>query len=96
MRACSSVVFLGGVMAFSMELHTKMVRPVNRRFDEHIPTTNIILYYEPGMDPIPVHKPRRLFPYTAVAYILSSDAARILLKLVDQYGCARSIHTAHG
>ena len=63
-------MFLGGVMAFTMDFYPQMKRPVNRRFDAHIPTTYIILYYEPGMDPIPVEKPRLIFPYTAVCATL--------------------------
>ena len=79
-------MFLGGVLAFADSLYSTMTTRFNRRFDTHIPTTKVILYYDPGMDPIHVSKPRRIFPYTAVAYILSSEAARILVSLVDKYG----------
>jgi hypothetical protein len=38
------------------------------------------------MDDIPPPQPRRRFPYLATSYIMSSEAARTLVKLVDERG----------
>ena len=57
---------------------------VNAHFDQHIATVSEGNY--DSMDDIPPSQPRRRFPYLATSYIMSSEAARTLVKLVDERG----------
>jgi hypothetical protein len=38
------------------------------------------------MDSIPPSQPRRRFPYESTSYIMSSHAARVLVRLVEERG----------
>ena len=48
------------------------------------------------MDDIKPHQPRRRFPYNAIAYIMSTAAAKTLVNLVDTRGFLASAPDALG
>ena len=71
---------------FNLMLYQLSVSHINSHFDQHIPSTFFQQIYDPEIDRIHPSVPRRRFFYTAIGYALSSQGARVLLDLVEQYG----------
>jgi hypothetical protein len=73
-------------MPVNEQFYNKSVKYFNARFDRHIKTEFFHRLYAPEMDSVFPVAPRRMFGYTAIAYMLSSDAARSLVALIHEKG----------
>ena len=82
--SCRSFVYIGGMQNGNEYEYTQRVEHVNAHFDQHIAMLSEGNY--DSMDDIPPSQPRRRFPYLATSYIMSSEAARTLVQLVDKRG----------
>ncbi len=80
----SLFVYIGGVLKANEAAYAQKVRHVNDHFDQHIPT--ITNGNHDSMDHLLSSQPRRRFSYAATSYIMSSEAARRLVKLVEDKG----------
>ena len=77
-------MYIGGIKGENEQAYVQSVDHVNGHFDQHIATVTEGNF--DSMDDIPPSQPRRRFPYLATSYIMSSEAARTLVKLVDERG----------
>jgi hypothetical protein len=74
------------VLAVNEEFLPHSTKKVNDHFFQHIPTTFFYRMYDPAMDRVFPIVPRRRFGYTAISYMISSEATRVLVDLVDRNG----------
>ena len=72
--------------SFNEEFYNRSTRHVNKHFDAHVPTEFFWRLYTNEVDHIHPTEVRKRFFYTAIAYALSSQAARMLLRIVDRFG----------
>ena len=74
-----------------MELHPQSIVRVTPHFYEHIPTTLFWRLFDPKIDvAYPIHR-RKLTGYTAIAYALSSAAAKKLVSIIETHGFPQSL-----
>jgi len=82
----SALVYFGGVHPKNMPSFRNVVAPVNKYFVQHVPNTAYKHSFDPEVDLIDPAQPRRRFPYTGIAYALSSEGARILIDIIEKHG----------
>ncbi len=78
-------MFIGGLIHFHTQGQRTLTVDVNDHFRKHVPTTGFYGNFDPEIDRIYPIQPRNRFLYTAISYMLSSEAARVLVDIVDQY-----------
>ena len=76
-------MYIGGLLN-PQDQRTATVN-VNDHFRRHVPSTAFYGNYDPEIDRIYPIQPRNRFLYTTISYMLSSEAARVLVDIVDQY-----------
>jgi hypothetical protein len=86
----SKFIYLGGVLEESLSHYQMNVRAVNSHFLQHVPW--VLGENHDSMDQGPATQPRRRFPYLAIAYVMSSHAARVLVELVEAKGFVVPAH----
>jgi hypothetical protein len=79
-------VYLGGITDRLAYVHHLSTKAISAHFDEHITTTAFDMNFHAMMDTVYPIRPRHRFFYTAIAYMLSSEAAQRLVSLIDEYG----------
>ena len=77
-------MYIGGIQKGNEQKYAQRVQHVNAHFDQHV--ASVTDGFFDSMDDIPPSQPRRRFPYLAISYIMSSEAARTLVTLVDERG----------
>lgn len=84
-----TLLYFGGVTPYMAQRHTMSVYPFNRHFNEPALTQLFQKNYDPPLDETNPAYSRYRFFYTAIAYAISSRAARVLVQLVDDFGFER-------
>ena len=80
------MLYFGGVSKANERLYAGSVSNVNAHFDEHIDTELFPQLFDPTVDTRYPITPRRRFPYSSIAYALSSNAAQKLLSMIEEEG----------
>ncbi len=71
---------MGGLRDSNKDSYELATRRVSNHFDQH--KFRIVSANHDSMDHIDPSQPRKRFPYGSIGYVISSNAARILVELV--------------
>lgn len=83
----ADLVFLGGLHPLNDPGYRELAIRVNAHFNQHQRAFRYRHSYDPPCDKDdPNTTPRRRYPYTGIAYMLSSHGARVLVAMLEECG----------